>query len=263
MDLEAFLQENKRWLVGCAVGGLVWLVGSSIVGGLYDPGRVSTGRGAISEAYGRAELEVAEEESESLKIELARLKEGLSFVVSPKYGEWLGPVDKHVFLSGIDLKGAIADSASDRDVIVDVKEIAWEVPTGIDESRQTLIGLDIIDEIQTRLFAAHDASKQRDEDAMGLVAIDSLKLDSTRSSRSGGRSRNSRRGSAVDIADLLSEQKVSLEFQADESTIASFLEQCRKPGRTLALDRIQVSTPARPGEPAVVKAALSGISFLN
>jgi hypothetical protein len=42
-----------------------------------------------------------------------------------------------------------------------------------------------------------------------------------------------------------------------------FLESCRKPSRTLILDKLQVTKPARPGEPSFCRATLSGISFLK
>lgn len=264
MDAEAFVQENKRWLVGCAIGGLVWLVGSSVINSIYKASVPKTPRGAIAEAYNRSARDDAQEEGDRLGAELSRLKTELSFVLAPKYGEWTGPADQHLFLSGRDLKRAVVDAASDRDVVVDEKDIGWEVPSGIDQIKRVLFGLDMLDAVQSRLFAAHDKSKDRDEDAMGLVSVDTLKLEATRS-RAVGRSprRGARRRGVVDLADLLSEQKVTLHFQADEPTIAAFLESCRHPSRTLTLDRLQVVTPARPGDPGTLKATLSGISFLK
>ena len=263
MDAEAFVQENKRWLVGCAIGGVVWLIGSSVINSIYKVSVPKTPRGAITEAYNRSARDDAQEEGDRLRTELSRLKAELSFVIAPKYGEWTGPADQHLFLSGRDLKRAVVNAASDRDVVVDEKDIGWEVPSGIDQIKRVLFGLDMLDAVQSRLFAAHDKSKDRDEDAMGLVSVDTLKLDSMRVRAAGRSPRGARRRGVVDLADLLSEQKVTLHFQADESTIAAFLESCRHPSRTLTLDHLQVVTPARPGDPGTLKATLSGISFLK
>ena len=101
--------------------------------------------------------------------------------------------------------------------------------------------------------------RRSDEDALGLYEIESIKLEPLRNRRSRGRGR---RGE-IDISDWVSQQTVSLVFHADEPTIATFLESCRKPNRTLILDKLQVTKPARPGEPGVVKATLSGITFLE
>jgi hypothetical protein len=255
MDVGAFVQENKRWLVGCAIGAVVWMIASSVIDSIYDY-RVSTPKGALSEAYGQAELDAAQSENEQLDAELQRLKRELAFVVAPKYSQWAGPVDQHVFLRGRDLKRAVVDAASDRDVVVEESRVAWEPDA---DHNAVLFGLDMMDEIQQRLFAAHDHQKQLDEDAMGLVEIDSIKLESTRSTRS--RVRSNRGG--IDIADWVAQQSVTLQFQADEPTLATFLESCRADNRTLVLDRLDITKPTRPGDPSIVKATLSGISFLK
>ncbi|MFT4840041.1 MAG: hypothetical protein ACI8UD_003842 [Planctomycetota bacterium] len=258
MDAGAFVQENKKWLVGCAIGGLVWMIASGIIDSVYSSSIAKT-RGALSEAYTQETLDAVTEEGEQLTAELARLKTELAFVVAPEYSKWSGDADQHLLSQGRKLRREVSESASDRDVTVDEKNLTWDSGQGVDQIRRILFGLDMIDEIQTRIFRAHDQSKAHDEDAMGLYEIDSIKLEATRSRRSG---RGSRRGE-IDLADWVAQQSVSLTFQADEPTIAGFLESCRQPNRTLILDKLQVTKPARPGEPSMVKATLSGITFLK
>ena len=262
MDASAFVQENKRWLVGCAIGGLVWMIASSVIESVYDT-RVGGARskGGGGDVYDSTALSDAQDESEKLQQERDRLKVEMAFAIAPKYGEWTGPADQHLFLSGRNLKQDVVNSASDRDVAIEEGDITWEVPQGIDQIRRVLFGLDMIDEVQLRLFAAHDASKAVDEDARGLVSIESLKLESDRS-RGARRSRGRNRG-GVDLRDLLEQQRVSIHVLADEPTIAAFIESCRKPGRTLVLDTMKVTAPARQGDPSTLKATLSGISFLK
>lgn len=265
MDASAFVQENKRWLVGCAIGGLVWMIASSVIDSVYDT-RVGGARNKRStgDVYDSTALADAQEASEKLQQERDRLTTEMAFAVAPKYGEWSGPADQHLFLSGRNLKQQVVNSASDRDVAVEESDITWEVPQGIDQIRRVLFGLDLIDEIQGRLFASHDAAKAVSEDARGLVSIESVKLESDRSrGGSGGRRGRGRNRGGVDLRDLLEQQRVSIHVLADEPTIAAFLESCRKPGRTLVLDALKVTAPARQGDPSTLKATLSGISFLK
>ena len=37
MDVGAFVQENKRWLLGCAIGGLVFFIARGVISSIYDP----------------------------------------------------------------------------------------------------------------------------------------------------------------------------------------------------------------------------------
>ena len=37
MDVGSFVQENKRWLLGCAVGLAVFFVARGVLGAVYDP----------------------------------------------------------------------------------------------------------------------------------------------------------------------------------------------------------------------------------
>ena len=128
-------------------------------------------------------------------------------------------------------------------------------------SHGTLFGLDVIDELQRRLFAAHDRVLAVDEDALGLSTIQSIKLESQRRRRPVGRSRGRRRGTP-DVSARIKQQTVNVQLQCDEATLAYFLELCRAEGRTLVLDRLTVTEPARPGEGATVKATLSGVAFV-
>lgn len=258
MDAGAFIQENKQWLIGCAIGGIVWMIGSSVIASLY-PDTIKSPKSGLSEAYDRNALDSAQTANEQLHVELKRLKTELAFVVSEKYSKWTGPADQHLFVSGRNLKQVIVDHASDRDCLVEDKGLVWEPVTGIDLIKKALFGLDVVDELQQRLFAAHDKTKEHDEDAMGLVVIDSIKLESVRTNSRG----SGRRRGALNIDDLLNEQRVTMQFQADEPTVAAFLESFRSANRTLVVDKWMVAKPPRPGEPSTVKATLSGITFVS
>ncbi|MCB9878461.1 MAG: hypothetical protein H6835_12750 [Planctomycetes bacterium] len=259
MDAGAFVQENKRWLIGCAIGGLCWLIGATVVDSLYTR-TMPTGKslGAPDEVYDQSALDAAQAENEALEAELKQLKASLTFVPAARYTTWNGPADQHLFLTGRELKERVLQAASDRDVLVDDGAIGWDVPTGVDDIRRVLIGLDLVDEVQRRLFEAHDATRSDDDTARGLVAVLALKLESLRNRRA---MQSGRRRDGIDIDDLLDQQTLNLQFQADEPTLAGFLEALREPQRTVVLDSWQVQRPQRPGEVCTVKATLSAIVF--
>jgi len=262
MDIGEFAQENKQWLVGCAIGAVVWLIGSTVIDSVTAPGPLPRRQDQLKEAYKGKELSAAQEQNDLLSAERERLTKELAFEVSDKFAKWSGPADTHLFVVGRDLRQRIVNAGSVRDVLVEQGDISWDVPSGIDQIRSTLFGLDMIDAIQQRLFAAHDRVVGADEDAMGLSAITSVKLESNRGRRKIGRGRGRRRG-GVDISELMKQQRVNMQFQCDEPTLAYFLESCRQPGRTLVLDSLTVTEPARLGEPTTVKVNVSGIEFLK
>jgi hypothetical protein len=265
MDIGAFVQENKRWLVGAALGGVVFLVASGVIASIYDADGVRiASRNLLRSAgttplYDGAALTAAREEGDLLQAEKQRLQAELAFVPTTKYQlDGKGAADEYLFQVGRALKQSILNAANERDVQVVDKDVAWDLPSGVDEIRGVLFGLELLDELSQRLFAAHDAVRKGDPEALALRALTSLKVEPRRGQR--GLSRAGRPGD-VDLRDLLVQERVSFQFQADESTCARFLEACRKPGRTLVIEAWQMQQPPRRGEPCSVKGTVQGIAF--
>jgi hypothetical protein len=265
MDVGGFVQENKRWLIGVVSFGLAFLIGSAVIGHVYDADAVRRdGRNAMrsatsSELYDRAALTQAQQESEQLSEARQRLQTELAFVQTPKYElAGRGAPDEYLFEVGRGLKQSVLNAAAERDVHVADREIAWEVPTGVDEIRGVLFGLELLDEATKRLFRAHDAIRAAHPDALGLRAMQSMKVEPRRVQRNVRR--NARPGQ-VDIDDLVVQQRLSFQFQADEATCIAFLEACRQPRRALVIENWQMTHPSRPGEACTVKGTLQGIAF--
>lgn len=265
MDAGAFVQENKRWLLGVAVGGLVWLVGSAVIGSIYDPDSARTaGRSLVktagsTEMYDRGALTAAREEGEKLAAERQRLQNELAFTPAAKYQlSGQGAPDEYLFQTGRTLKQGILDAANDRDVAVVDKDLSWDAPTNVDEIRGVLFGLELIDEFTRRLFAAHDAVRSAHPEAGGLRALTMCKVESRRGART---AKGTPRPGEVDVRDLVVQERIVFQFQGDEETCTRFVESCRQQGKTLVLDSFQLVAPARPGEPCSVKGALLGIAF--
>ncbi len=261
MDVGAFVQENKRWLLGCAIGGIAYLIASAVIGSLYEvsvPSAKSLGA-PTTDVFDQAALKAAQQEGEQLAAERARLQKELAFVPSAKYQlAGNGSPDLYFSQVGRGLKQAIFTAADQREVQFAESNVTWEAPTGVDDYRGALFGLELLDELQKRLFAAHDASRAAAPECLGLRAISSLKLDRRNQQRS--QMRSSKPGEVV-LADYLAEELVSFTFLADEPTFARFLESCRQPDRTLVVESWTVVEAQKAGEPCLVKGSLRGIAF--
>jgi hypothetical protein len=265
LDVGAFVQENKRWLIGVALGGVVYLIGSAVIASLYgaDAAR-ATARQLVRSAggtplYDGQALAAARDEAEALRAERERLQAELAFVPTAKYRlEGRGAADEYLFQVGRALKQSILTAANERDVQVADKDVAWDVPTGVDEIRGVLLGLELLDEMTQRLFAAHDAVRAAHPEAIALRALTSIRVEPRRAARSSARAA---RPGEVDLRDRLVQERLAFQFQADEATCARFLESCRQPGRTLVVEAWQLQQPARRGEPCTVKGTLQGIVF--
>lgn len=265
MDVGAFVQENKRWLSGIAVGCVVYLIANIVIGSIYDKdGEDAAGAGLLKsarglEAYTQSALSAAREEAELLQKERDRLQQELAFVPQDKYllaGK--GSPEEYLFQVGRTLKTTILNAANERDVQIVDKEVGWPSVSGVDEIRGVLFGLELLDEAQQRLFAAHDQVRAADPDAMGLRAIGQWKTDDRRNQRS--QARSSRPGE-VDLRDHVVQERIVFQFQSDAAVLTAFFEACRKPGRTLTLENVTIQQGQRAGDPVTVKGSLQGIAF--
>ena len=263
MDAGAFMQENKRWLIGCGIGALVWLIGGMVVDAVFNTANAAKSPkqlGAPStKVYDQAALQAARQEGEQLTAALQQLRLGNGFVQSDKYLlANHGKPDEYQYQIGRELRKAIATAADDREVQVTESGIAWEVSPNPDDIKSVLFGLELLDEVQQRLFAAHDAVRKASEDVPGLRAILALKVDARRGSRTPVRAL---RPGEVDPREAFVQEQVSFQFQASEAVALGFLESCLKPGRTLIIDGWQMLKPQKLGDPCTIKATAFGIAF--
>ncbi|HZN39081.1 MAG TPA: hypothetical protein VFD82_09770 [Planctomycetota bacterium] len=261
MDVGAFVQENKRWLAGSALGAIVWVIAGAVIASINDPTgvRAST-RGAAAQLYDGDALAAARKEGEQLAAERKRLQQELAFVPSAKYvvdGKGVPP-EEYLYEVGRALRQSILTEANTREVTVTDKDVKWELPKGPDEIRATVFGLDLMDEASKRLFAAHDAVRAARPEAIGLRSILYLKLGARTAQRPGARP--ARQGE-IDPRDKVAQEQLTFSFQSDEAVLAAFFEACRQPQRTLVIQTWKVDRPTRPGEPCTVTGALQGIIF--
>ncbi|HEX5054056.1 MAG TPA: hypothetical protein VFZ65_19915 [Planctomycetota bacterium] len=264
MDPGAFVQENKRWLIGCAVGCVVFWIAGSVIDSVYDVNAARAPQRALlsvgsSELYDGKALAAAKEEAEQLAAEKQRLQKELAFEPTSRYQlAGKGHPGEYLFQVGRALRQSVLTAANERGVQLADKDLFWDVPTGVDEIGGVLFGLELLDETQKRVFAAHDAVRAAHPDAMGLRAILKLCVEPRRNQR--GPARGPRPGE-VDLRDLVVQERVSFQFQGDEPTLLRFFEACRQPGRTLVIESWTLTQPGRAGDGCTAKGTLQGIAF--
>ncbi len=264
MDVGSFVQENKRWLLGCAIGLVVFFVARAIIGSIYDPDllrRVAQKNAQVGQVYDRAALQAAIDEQEQLQKQRALLQGQLAYVQDAAFqleGKSMRP-DEYLGKVGRERKIEILRGANERDVQVADKDLSWPpAPQGQDEIRSVLFGIEIVDDLCKRLFAAHDAVRKLDAQAMGLVSL-GARVEAQRQQRTALRPV---KAGEVNVREFLDQQRVTFEFRSDEAVMTSFLESLRRPDKTLALDLpLKVTHSGRRGDPVVVSSSVVGITF--
>lgn len=260
MDAGAFLQENKRWLLGCVLGGLVFVIGRVVIGTIWDPAALPRVPAVTGPLYDNEAGKTARAEAEALHAERQKLEADLRFKPDERFQLEGKPLSPDVYLGqvGRSLKQQILQQANQLEVTVYDKDLAWPSPTGTDDIRAVLFGLDLVQEVAQRLFQAHQAVRTADAEAPGLRAIQSLRLDDRRTGRSQPRTL---KPGEVDLREHLDQERVTFGFQSDFGTALAFLDRLRKPGKTLVLETLTITPSGKPGEPVAVKGTLLGLAF--
>jgi hypothetical protein len=244
----------------------VWFVASKIVGSLANP--VGTRAAAMNmvgkennlELYDDKALAAAKADNKALREELAKLEGDLAFDPDPKYdpaGKGM-TADDYLNTVGSALRRSLAQRCNRLGVDLSDKKLSWPTTGVLEDIRSVLIGLNLIDVAANRLLDAHEQARKNDPDAIGLRSIEALRMDPLRSSRT-ALPRPTRPGE-VDLNQRLSQERITLEFQADTATTLLFFDALRGPRKTLVVETMNV-TGGKPGEPDMVKCQLLGVVF--
>jgi hypothetical protein len=264
MDVGAFVQENKRWLLGCALGGVVFAVAYMVIGSINNPGPLVGQARSIATAavqadnsiYTAADLDAAKKEAEELKAERERLVKDLAYTHDPAWQDTQGSaLDEFLGKKGRELKTRVIKEAQRR--AIDAGEgVHWTPPTAVDEQRAVLFGLELVDAAVQRLWKVDDDLRARAPDAQGLSRL-LFTIDAH-----GGRSPLQRlKPGEVDLRDLVEQQKIHFEISGDAAVLEAFIESCRQPGKTLTLESLVINPPQKRGDPLTAKGDLVGIAF--
>jgi hypothetical protein len=267
MEIGVFVQENKRWLLGCALGGVVFIVARMVIQTINDPrpklsqasALVSAAKNPDNAVYDDQVRVSVTKEADELKAERARLESELAFTHDPAWlieGQGQAP-DEYLGKKGRELKGRLQKEANKRAVDVADDKLKWPSPTAVDDVRAVMFGLEIIDTASQRLWLLHDQLRKKDPTAQGLRSLSFL-IEDRRSSRN---TTQRQKAGEVDLRELVEQQRVLFEIRGDAAVVQAFLESCRQPGKTLALESLLITPSLRRGEPLLAKGALLGIAF--
>ena len=117
----------------------------------------------------------------------------------------------------------------------------------------------LVDQICTRLFAAHDAVRTADPQAQGLVGM-RIGVEARRTARRP--TLRSGKQNQVDVREFFDQERVLFEFKSDEATALAFLESLRQPGRTLTLEAgLKMAHTGRRADPVTTSGSLVGVAF--
>ncbi len=180
-DLNAFLQENRKFLAGSVVGLALFITGRALVGSVYGS-ELQSARFDVLSGQGKprgpwfvqANLQEARAQEESLTAAFARLSKRVAFVPRPAFQIQEGgasPANQYLDIASRMREQRLDDARSRGIDLADNAGLPDRAPTQLEEIRRTLRGLDLADRV---IGLAIDA---------GVDSIDRLQLAMQRSSK--------------------------------------------------------------------------------
>jgi len=262
MDLHEIWQENKRWILSCVAGLLVFWIAYSIIGGIYDnkavDGSIRSAKNAIAaEQYRVPQLRQLRDNHRQVQATFKELQGAMHLPVPEAFH--VPPGEDHE-LFWARRKREVADHLLNlaAEANVDLSEAAFRWPSPVEPTdiERALIGLCVLDNAVQRLIRAHHTVTNAHPDAIGLRQIQQLKIDSTKSSRpSAPRGKDEKRAE-----DYVLEYDVDFRLSADYRTVDRFLESCRHSTMPLGLRDLEITqVKQRAGEPLRFKGKLVGL----
>jgi hypothetical protein len=267
VDLNDIWQEHKRWILSVIGGAVVFLVAFSVIGSVFDPD--TPWRGAMSAAaqINKAELYPAAARDQAVA---DRTQLAAAAAVARQKTEFLpaedldlagkqGSVSVHYNTVTSDVKKRMLAEADRLNVRVEAKEFGLPAnsPTDRDEIQRTLIGLDLVREALTRLFAVAEKVRADEPDAAGVESVQKIQIQARTQVRRAGPAALAGKPRPVD--DLLDQVDVQLEFRADAPTLTGLLESFRSEQRPILVDKLKVEEGKEPGDPLAVSMFLVGL----
>ncbi len=267
MDIAELWEEHKRWILGCAVGLLVYLIGGMVIQGIYSTDAVASQSLRLrrgfqpAEMYTRGALGSAREEQTDLAKELTRLRGALEFKPEPRFllDGRAKDDDLHFAQVQRELRKELLDRANNLNVDLAPTNLVWPRAVG-GEIGSVLLGLALLDQAVNRLLDAHERVVEGDPQALGLQLIEAFRVEQILGSRPRGTTGYRRLRQGSDPEESLGEDIVSFAFRADIATTMRFLESCREPGNPIALVEMSLHR-GQLGEPLQVKGKLAAITF--
>ena len=269
MDLQDIWQEHRRWILGVLAGVIVFFAARSIIDSVFGGDR------AVREAQRKAQALMTQEfyqpatrdeilaENDRLVAQVAELREALAFVPSEEFS-LIGKGAPDIYFPAVAarVRGGVLRAAQESGVDFEDGNLEWPAPALREEIEKTLIGLAAIEAAALRLVAAGDRVRALDPEALGLVSIDSLKVQNRASGYRPGMRNRLRRGER-DASDLVEENRIAFAIRCDVQTLELWLEALRGEDPPLALSSgdFTVTPGDQAGDPLVVKGQLLALTI--
>ena len=262
MELEDFWQENKRWILGCCIGLVVFLISWSIIGERYAARWTTVNRVyqnlAAEPKYERDELTAAQKDSVELDRIFGELSEAMNYELPGRFDvEGKGDPELYWTNTYTAVRDELFDAAFDANVEFPEDSFSWSAPIEREEIRRALVRVSLVEHMVRQLIAAHETVTDRNFDALGLYSIGEF------SGESRGRPGRFRpqRNSRPEPVDQIVEERIGFEFEADNATLHEFLENCRTVRPRVSLDEITIERGRRPGDPLRITGGLVALTI--
>ncbi|MEZ5962739.1 MAG: hypothetical protein R3F56_02720 [Planctomycetota bacterium] len=253
-------QENKRWIVGVLIGVVLFFIAKTVLASMHDSARVERqARGEANKVnsepmFDANALAALREESEALSAAEKALLGAAEFAPRPDFDlKGKGSFHLHFDQVSRQARTRVLVGAERAGVDLGAKDLQWPTPTTQDETQSVLVALDLLDDAMARAFAASQEVRAADPDAVGLVAVDELRIEGERKV-----TRGRRRSS--DASDRIKEYRVTFKLRADAPTVIKILESFKSGGRPINLANVPpfkiVRDGKRPNEPLTVSGSL-------
>lgn len=265
MDLNDFWQENKRWVLSCVAGLIVFLIAKSVVYNTYvvpvkskdGSSRSDYSKIAKEDRYLDKHLKKAKEDRAALRAKLTVLRAALHFELADRFNlNGKGDAELHLATVYAGVRSEVFKNADEEDVEFLEKAFTWSPETDRDLIQRRLLGVNLVQHTVDRLLEAHRAVIENDFTAIGLRSILDFKMDRMRTSR-----RRPSRDKRIHAIELVSEVSVKFKFEADNATIHRFLESCRASRPRVILGAFKTVPGRKPGDPLVVTGDIRALSI--
>ncbi len=263
MDLHEIWQENKRWILSCVAGLLVFWIANSIIGSIYDSTAVATSiRSAHSviraEQYRLKQLRLANDNHRQIQATFDELRAAMHLPVPQGFQV---PAGEDHQLFWLRRKREVADHllnlAAEANVDLGEGAFRWPSPVERGDIEHALVGLCVLDQAVQRLIRAHHTVIGAHPDAVGLRQIQRLQIEARKKT---GPVQDAKEKDQKRAEDYVKEYAVAFQVYADYRTVDRFLESCRNSTMPLGLSDLQISqVRQRAGEPLQVKGKVVGL----
>lgn len=268
MDLQSFLQENKRFLLGAGAGVLLFFVLDYVVSSVFGPSGVipaTTYARRLERSddpiYNASSRDLAIETREQLEELAASLTDSTVFLPTEDF-VLDGKGDPQIYFPQIAsaVRRNVRNRALEDGVEFDNSDLQWNAPVGVPEIERTVTSLCVLENAVNRLFDSARNAQGNNPEALGLILLDKIAIKSSASGRQrfGSRRRRRSRGDEgpVDTFD------VQMKFQCGDQTLSLWLQSLADLSpRLLIAPDLKIARGDQLRDPVTVTCTVRGVTL--